>query len=142
MKTILIATDGSAGALAAVAVGAELARDLGGTASIVYVRPAIGELGAPFYQRKLTEQMEGAEAALEAARAEAEKLGASVETDILEGDAADTIVDIARLRGADVIAVGSRGLGAMAGTLLGSVSSEVVHKADRPVLVVKDEGGA
>lgn len=142
MKSILIATDGSAGALAAVAMGAELARDLGGTASVVYVRPAIGALGDPFYQRKLTEQMEEAEAGLEAARAEAGKLGVSVETDILEGDAADTIVEIARLRGADVIAVGSRGLGAVTGALLGSVSSEVVHKADRPVLVVKDEGGA
>ncbi|HSK15393.1 MAG TPA: universal stress protein [Gaiellaceae bacterium] len=142
MKNILIATDGSAGALVAVAMGAELARDLGGTASVVYVRPTIGALGDPFYQRKLTEQMEEAEAALAAARAEAGKLGVSLETDVLEGDAADTIVEIARLRGADVIAVGSRGLGAVTGALLGSVSSAIVHKADRPVLVVKDEGGA
>jgi nucleotide-binding universal stress UspA family protein len=142
MKNILIATDGSDGARAAVAAGAELARDLGGTASVVYVRPAIGELGAPFYQRKLSEQMAEAEAALEAARAEAEKAGASVETDILEGDAADMVVDVARIRGADVIVVGSRGLGAVTGALLGSVSSAIVHKADRPVLVVKDEGAA
>ncbi len=46
------------------------------------------------------------------------------------------IVELARSRDVDVIVVGSRGLGAVAGTLLGSVSRAVVHDADRPVLVV------
>ena len=53
---------------------------------------------------------------------------------MLEGDPARRIVELARLRDVDLIVVGSRGLGAFAGTLLGSVSHDVDH-ADRPVLV-------
>ena len=44
---------------------------------------------------------------------------------------------LARSRNVDLIVVGSRGLGPAKGALLGSVSSEIVQKADRPVLVAR-----
>ena len=47
----------------------------------------------------------------------------------------------ARAEGAAVIVVGSRGRGAIASTVLGSVSSGLVHNADVPVLVVPDHAG-
>lgn len=140
MKSVLIATDGSAGAAAAVGAGLELARDGGGTATVVYVREPIGVLGEPFYQRKLSEQLAAADAAFAAARARAEEAGVAVETEVVEGDAAEAIADLAHTRGVDIVVVGSRGLGAVSGALLGSVSSAVVRRADRPVLVVKDAG--
>ena len=40
-----------------------------------------------------------------------------------------------------MIVVGSRGRGAIASTVLGSVSSGLVHNADVPVLVVPDPAG-
>ena len=42
----------------------------------------------------------------------------------------------------DVIVVGTRGLGSFRGALMGSVSTAVVHQADRPVLVARDDAEA
>jgi nucleotide-binding universal stress UspA family protein len=61
----------------------------------------------------------------------------ATEVDTLEGNPATQIVELARRRRADMIIVGSRGRGAVAGTLLGSVSKAVVNSADCPVLVVR-----
>ena len=47
-----------------------------------------------------------------------------------------TIIDIADAHDAAAIVMGSRGLTGMRSMLLGSVSSAVVHHADRPTLVV------
>jgi nucleotide-binding universal stress UspA family protein len=47
-----------------------------------------------------------------------------------------TIVDVADRHGAATIVMGSRGLTGLRATLLGSVSSAVVHHADRPTLII------
>jgi nucleotide-binding universal stress UspA family protein len=135
-EPIVIATDGSEGAQAAVGAGARVARTLGTKAVLVYVRPALGPLGDPYYQEKLSEQMAHARAAVDRASELLSEAAVEVEEEILEGSAADRIVELARARDAPLIVVGSRGLGAVAGALLGSVSSAVIHRADRPVLVV------
>jgi nucleotide-binding universal stress UspA family protein len=53
------------------------------------------------------------------------------------GYAAREIVDDAREHDADVIVMGSRGRGDLAGLVLGSTAHKVIHLADRPVLVVR-----
>ncbi len=53
------------------------------------------------------------------------------------GYAAREIVNHAQEIGADVIVMGSRGRGDMAGLLLGSTAHKVIHLSDRPVLVVR-----
>jgi nucleotide-binding universal stress UspA family protein len=135
-RGLVIATDGSPSADQAVSSGCALARELGGRAVLVYVRGHVGVLGAPYYQEKVSEQMEHARAALDRAREAARAAGVETEEEILEGEAADEIIRLARTRGALMIVVGTRGLGAVAGALLGSVSSAIIHRADRPVLVV------
>ena len=133
---MVIATDGSEAAEEAVVAGARVARTLGTKAVLVYVRPPLGPLGEPYYQEKLSEQMAHARTALERAQTLARQEGAEADEEILEGTPPDLIVELARARKASLIVVGSRGLGAVAGALLGSVSSAVIHRADRPVLVV------
>ena len=133
---VVIATDGSPGAEAAVAAGARVARTIGTKAVLVYVRPSLGPLGHPYDQEKLSEQMEHARAALERGQELLAQESVDVDEEILEGSAAERVVELARARNAPLIVVGSRGLGAIAGALLGSVSSAILHRADRPVLVV------
>ena len=55
----------------------------------------------------------------------------------LFGYAGREIVDDARQHGVDVIVMGSRGRGDLAGLILGSTAHKVIHLADRPVLVVR-----
>jgi len=54
-----------------------------------------------------------------------------------EGDAAEEIMRFIDENEVDLIACGSRGLGAVTGWLLGSVSRKLVHYADRSILIVK-----
>ena len=55
-----------------------------------------------------------------------------------EVDVADTLIDIARERGAAVVVVGSHGIG-LRRRLLGSVSRKLIEHCDRPVLVIRDD---
>ncbi len=57
--------------------------------------------------------------------------------DTLFGYAAREIVSDAQEHGADVIVMGSRGRGDLAGLVLGSTAHKVIHLADRPVLIVR-----
>jgi nucleotide-binding universal stress UspA family protein len=75
--------------------------------------------------------------AIDEAVAQAAEAGVAAEAEILEGDPALRIVELAKLRRASLIVVGSGGRGMVAETLLGSVSNAIVHEADRPVLVVR-----
>jgi nucleotide-binding universal stress UspA family protein len=138
MKNIVVAVDGSEGARIALDTAFDLAAGSGATLTAVYVRhPSPSFVGSPYAQRAVSEELHKAEVALAAATAVAQQAGTTIETDELEGEPADAILEAARSRHADLIVVGSRGLGTVAGALLGSVSSKVVHHADRPVLVAR-----
>jgi nucleotide-binding universal stress UspA family protein len=136
MKQILVATDGSEGGRYAVEQGLALARPAGAQLTIVFVRPApLGLLGAPYYQRSLSTDLRHADEVAALVEAQAGEAEVEAEVEVLEGDPADRIVELARSRDVDLIVVGSRGRGHITETLLGSVSREVVRHADRPVLV-------
>jgi nucleotide-binding universal stress UspA family protein len=65
-------------------------------------------------------------------------LGTSVERIVLRGDPAEAIVKAADAHGAAMIVIGSRGRGALASAVLGSVSSAVATQSTCPVTVVGD----
>jgi len=56
---------------------------------------------------------------------------------IMRGQPADAIVDVARREAVDLVVMGSRGLGALEGALLGSVSEAVADRAPCPVLIAR-----
>lgn len=55
--------------------------------------------------------------------------------EIVQGNAAAVLLRAAE--NADLLVVGSHGLGGFAGLLLGSVSTQVLHHAPCPVLVLR-----
>jgi nucleotide-binding universal stress UspA family protein len=65
---------------------------------------------------------------------------AAVETEIVEGGAARALLDAAH--GADLLVVGSRGIGGFKELVLGSVSQQVAHHAPCPVVIVRDGGAS
>ena len=139
MKTILIAIDGSPGARAAIDEGLDFAKETGADVLFVAIRrPAYPVFGDPYWQQSLSNELARLRPALKDAVAEAESRGIHADYDLLEGDPSERILDLARSRDVDLIVIGSRGLGAVASVILGSVSKRVLHDADRPVLVVNE----
>jgi nucleotide-binding universal stress UspA family protein len=142
MRHILVAVDGSAGSRAAVTEGVELARAAGAAVTFVAVRHGIPLLGKPYYQRKLSEQLARFRPALEEAMTAAADAGVEAEAETLEGDVVESILRVAVYRDVDMIVVGTRELGPVAGAMLGSVSKALVDLAPMPVLVAKTRATA
>ncbi len=139
MKKILIATDGSPAARDAVQVGLEFVAEQDAEAIFVHVAPGYDVLPAHAFgvnsamAHRLTDHDRAP--LLEAAKT-ASDYGVPATTKLLVGNPADEIVAYADSNDVDLIVVGSRGHGAIASALLGSVSHAVLREARRPVLVV------
>jgi len=82
-------------------------------------------------------QLSEGEDTLQAARQRLEAAGIAYTAKILVGDVAQTIARHAAEIGCDTIIMGSGGASAIAGLLLGSVTTKVIHFAQVPVTVVK-----
>lgn len=131
--TIVVGYDGSQTARAALAYARRRA-GAGGRIFIVhaYALPA-DLLGFPNYDRLLEERQRHGRALLDEVAPEGDD--ERVEAELIGGPAAQAIATVARTRHADEIVVGARGLN-RARALLGSVSGELLHLADRPVVVI------
>jgi len=142
MKTILAASDGSQSAERAVSFAANLACAFAADLVMITAIPAAADPELIEFSRAegatLGDILDStARTHLSQARAIAKKLGARIsKTETRNGDPAEVIMTAAQEFVADVIVVGKRGQGRLAGLLLGSVSQELVTLADRPVVVV------
>jgi nucleotide-binding universal stress UspA family protein len=140
MESILIAVDESDGGRAAIEEGLEIARETGAIVTFLTVRaPSQHVVGGPFCSYVVTTDRRPADRVIRRALDAAEEHGVQASGQVLEGDPAEEIVAFAESRRVDLIVIGSRGLGALAGTLLGSVSRAVVQHTQAPVLVAKTE---
>jgi nucleotide-binding universal stress UspA family protein len=62
---------------------------------------------------------------------------AEIHTELIEGDPAEAIIEVPKTRESNVIIMGLRGLGRLAGLMLGSTSQKAVSHAHCPVLIVR-----
>ena len=60
-----------------------------------------------------------------------------IRTNVLSGEPAEMILEYAKEKNVDAIVMGNRGLGGIAGRLLGSVSRKVTHYAECTCIIVK-----
>lgn len=135
---ILLAVDGSDHALRAANVAADLARSMKAELRIVVVYDPIPPyLGEPNLQHAINARLNEAQAILDKAVEAVGDVPGEVQTGLIEGNAAEIIIEVAKTRGSDLIVMGSRGLGRLSGLLLGSTSQKIVTHAPCPVLIVR-----
>jgi nucleotide-binding universal stress UspA family protein len=138
-ENILLAVDGSEHALHAARVSAELVRAMHSEhlRIVVAYAPVPMYLGEPNLQSAIDARLIDAKEILQKAVETVGDVPAEIHTELIEGDPAESIIEVARTRQSDVIVMGSRGLGRLAGLVLGSTSQKVVSHAPCPVLIVR-----
>lgn len=141
MKTILAALDFSDVTDRVVEVASSLARVYGATLYLLHVEPPepdfVGYEPGPQHVREMVaadaiRHFKEEHTVRDRLRGE----GLEVHSLVIQGPAAEKILDEAERLNADLIAVGTHGHGAVYHILLGSVGEGVVKRAACPVLVV------
>jgi nucleotide-binding universal stress UspA family protein len=142
---ILLATDGSENARRAAGAALELAHKLGSELHVTYVEPMPERRGGLVrFSVDLPPEVvatfeEEAEARLEKEVRQMEEGGGEIAgAHARTGDPATETMALAEELGADLLVVGTRGLGGIKRALMGSVSQAVVAHAHCPVMVVRD----
>jgi nucleotide-binding universal stress UspA family protein len=138
-KNILLAFDGSEHARKAAELTGNLAREQNEPLRVWIVavmEPAPWELGEPYLSKFIEQRTRSGQLLLDAATSIIGD-GVEVNGELLFGAPAECILSVAETRACDLIVMGTRGLGALRGLLLGSQAQKVVSHAHCPVLVVK-----
>jgi len=143
-KKMLLATDGSDHALSAAKQAAQLAKDMGAEVEVLgiaVIHPMYGgmHMGAAGISGLEQEVEQAATDAVRDTTAVFTEAGLSPKSvvSVAMGSAAGAICQEADDIGADLIVIGSRGLGRAGSLLVGSTSRDVLHHAKVPVLVVR-----
>jgi nucleotide-binding universal stress UspA family protein len=141
MKHPLVPIDGSPASLRAFDHAlAELAGRPGAELLLLNVQapliqPWPGKLVSPDMVE--AEQQAEGRRLLQPVRERARDAGVAVRTEVLVGSAAECIVALAGRAGCDAIVMGTRGMGTVAGLLMGSVAQKVLHLGTLPLTLVK-----
>jgi nucleotide-binding universal stress UspA family protein len=141
MNAIVVGTDGSQGAEAAVQKVIDFASGSGATVHVVCAYPGrstLERIGLTAKQDPVDMRGVAADVVARDERRFVEA-GFAVEKHVREGDPAHTLIDVAERQKADLIAVGARGHGALRRFALGSVSSKLSHHSPTSLLIVRED---
>jgi nucleotide-binding universal stress UspA family protein len=140
MRRIVVGVDGSSTSREALAWAVREARTNGGRVEAVHAwnvpAPAMYPYGAIAIEHDETYAKRSRDILDQVVDGtDTRGLEEPVERIVAQGGPAQVLLEVAK--GADLLVVGSRGLGGFTGLLLGSVGSQCVHHAHCPVLVVR-----
>lgn len=135
-ERIIWATDGSAGADAALIEVKRLAADGGRIVAVHCTQLLNGRAGGYPAEPEEPEVLERIEEQVRQLKADGYRAALLKQRAYMS--VADTIAAVADEEEADLIVCGTRGLTALAGALSGSVSHRLLHSAHAPVLVVPE----
>ena len=141
MNTIVVGTDGSPGAEAAVKKVIELTGGSGATVHLVCAYPApsaLERIGVTARQ-DATDLRGVAYDVLARDERRLGEAGFAVEKYAVEGDPAHAIIDVASEQSAELIAVGARGTTGLRRFMLGSVASKLSHHTPTSLLIVRED---
>ncbi len=140
MNQILVGVDGSEASLGAARLAAQIAVRFGARLTLACVVPNL-LLPPDAYGLDVADVEQGnrefAQKVLADALGALGEAGVRADTVVLYGPPAESLAEAAAARSADLVVVGSRGRGAVARVLLGSVSDRLVHISPKPVLVAR-----
>ncbi|HEX2115304.1 MAG TPA: universal stress protein [Alphaproteobacteria bacterium] len=140
MFRVLVPVDGSDNAVRALERAVALVRDRKPfELHLLNVQPSlsgdvttfVGSATVRDYHR------EEGEKALASARTMLDRQGIPYTQHVTVGPVGESIAGFAKKLGCETIIMGTRGMGKIAGALLGSVSTEVIRHSDVPVTLVK-----
>ena len=144
-KNIIVPTDGSVNSKRALEHAIVLASSLGASITLVYVANIVSVISnfdqIPKASGYVTEQValdmeEEGKGVLDDFAKEVPE-GIELKTVFEVGSPGPAVLSVAKKYKADLIVMGSRGLGPLKGLFMGSVSSYVVTHSGCPVLIVK-----
>jgi nucleotide-binding universal stress UspA family protein len=99
--------------------------------------PATAVANVELIQKMTEAEQSDAHSYLDALR---DKVGADVEALVVEGDAADAIVETASAKQAGLIVMSSHGRGGLGRLVFGSVADAVLRRSPVPVLLLRSRG--
>ena len=145
--TILVPLDGSKRAERILPYVEELARHY--DSKVVFLQvveptppiPGPGGTYVGLYEQGLQRQTENAESYLAALQGEFREKGIEARRRVAHGRVVDEIINVAERDGADLIAIASHGRSGLSQVFYGSVAAGVLHRVDRPLLLIRSRDG-
>jgi nucleotide-binding universal stress UspA family protein len=136
--SIIVALDGSEQSMLALEHARAIAECFGSKLVLVHAFPHTSDLrDSVEYNSIIALRTKEGQAIIATAQKQLGRTSIEVEEDLLEGPAAEAILSAAAIRHADLIVMGSRGMGSLKGVVFGSASTKVSHYAPCAVMVVR-----
>jgi len=142
-KHILMPTDGSECSQKAISEGLEVAKSMGASVTFLYVVENMSSAlwispeSVPYGLELMEDLKKVGQEALDKSVQAAQALSIAAQSKLVEGKPVDSILQEAKTH--DLIVMGTHGRSGLNRFMLGSVTEAVLHRSEKPVLVLRSK---